>query len=132
MEGHNTLKLLLDTLFSNLDLKSYTIHDNSAMTVCTLRFGNDITNSNSPTVRNTYKKKSEYHIKRDKARHDRHIKPVTRSQASLTSEGPCENRRVDDISAHSVPGLSPEHVHQGASVANMVKIETKLVGFSRR
>lgn len=103
MAGCDLVKLLLDTLFEKRDLKSYTINDNSGLTVCTLRFGDGCTDSeHSKPERNTYVKKSNYHMKRDKVRHEQHIRPKTRS---ITRDAGIELNRSDDC-VFSETGLS--------------------------
>ena len=41
MEAYSVLKSVLDQLCGKMDLKSWTIHENSKGTVCTVRFSND-------------------------------------------------------------------------------------------
>ena len=106
MDGYIVLKQLLDTLCNNKDLKSYTIHENSGLTVCTIRFGDSSTASNSAPERVTFRRKSRYQTQRDKARHDRYIRPLTRSQTASQGQS-IENVRSED-SFLSVPGpMSP-------------------------
>ena len=101
---------ILDTLFKNKDLKSYTTHDNSGMTVCKLIFGDVDTIVDSTAERVIFNRKSTYQTKGDKARRDRYIRPVTRSQVNQQSESQdIDHARLEDSSL-SVPGLSPVSV----------------------
>ena len=61
---------LLDTFFSSLDLKSYSIHNKSGLTSFTLRFNGRDPDSQSDT--GTFIRKSKYHAERDKARSEAH------------------------------------------------------------
>ena len=85
MEDHRTLKQLMDTLFENLSLQSYTIHEGKSGTTCKLKFSNRGGDTNAevgPKI-TTYKKKSSSQVKRDRERLERHIRPHTRSQSSV-------------------------------------------------
>ena len=70
MENYTTLKQLLETLFDQKDLKSWTVHDNTLGTICTLRFADVSTASatRATPVSKTFKQKSKYQVQRDKER----------------------------------------------------------------
>ena len=113
MERYDILKQVLDMLFQNKDLKSYTIHDNTGMTVCTLRFGDSDTNRDAAPERRTFKKKSKYQMERDRLRQERYTRPRTRSQVPVHQqpESDAENARSDDsYRLLGATGLSPEYV----------------------
>lgn len=88
MEGYRTLKQLVDTLFGTLELKSWSIYENSSGTICNIRFcdskqgreSNQETDDNK-LVENTnvisFKKKSHAQIRRDKKQMSNFIRPQT-------------------------------------------------------
>ena len=82
--------------------------------MATLRFQDRVTNQNSTPERVTFKKKSNYQLRRDQARQARYERPFTRSQTESQSEHiSIEHPRSDDFSlgtAHPTC-LSPESVH---------------------
>ena len=112
MEDYSTLKQLLESLFDEKDLKSWTVHDNQAGTVCTLRFVNvsNATRETLPAPKTaTFKQKSKYQVKRDRERLESfNNRANTRSQ----SIEPIENvRHGDDVTVLiSEPNLSPVSV----------------------
>ena len=118
MDSNNTLKQLLDTLFQNKNLKSYTIHDKSGLTNVTLRFGDCDNISNSVSERVTYKKKSSKQMKRDSLRQERFHGRFTQSQVELQSAISVEGARLDlEENPFSETGLSPEAVHVSSSTS---------------
>ena len=87
MDNHRTLKHLMDTLFGTLELKTWTIYENSSATVCTLRFcttgqGGDTNGLETPS-KIAYKKKSHAQMKRDQQRARNFKRPNTRSQTNM-------------------------------------------------
>ena len=114
----------MDTLFETLNLKSWSIYENSSGTVVNLRFCDNLDRDN--TGRETaqpieFTKKSQAQMKRDKQRMDNFIRPRTRSQLKSSD---IENVRCNDsdkllsdtvLSVDSVhsrlnPDASPFHV----------------------
>ena len=124
MDTNDTLKQLLDTLFRNKTLKSYTIHDGNNMTKCVLRFGDCDTNQDTAAERVTFKRKSKSQLQRDRLRHDRFNLPRTRSQVGRQSESEIENVRFDDDDdSDNLVGatglrLSPEFVQRSDHSVN--------------
>ena len=101
---------LLDTYFSSLDLKSYSIHNKSGLTSFTLRFNGRDPDSQPDT--GTFIRKSKYHVERDKARSDAH-KLTTKRDRKQTQfyDAQTEKLRCDsETSLHSTPGMSPSYV----------------------
>ena len=98
MEDYSTLKQLLESLFDEKDLKSWTVHNNQVGTVFTLRFVNMsiATRENPPAPKTaTFKQKSQYQMKRDRERLETfNNRAKTRSQANT----PIENARHGDNS----------------------------------
>ena len=134
MEEYHTVKMLLDSLFGNGNLTSWTLHENGQGTNVTLRFGSDMAqNSNTKT---TYKRKSTTQINRDQKRMDKYNEergPNTRSRTieqirsgdnesfSLGATGFSDLSGIHSISnsdpgelfplsAHTPSAYSPEHV----------------------
>ena len=104
---HRTLKYLLDTLFSTLQLKSWSIYENNLRTtVCNLRFSESAEDrgTNKTAAKNiSYKKKSQAQIKRDRRRSELFHRPKTRSQTNEdNSTLEIENERLPDISTDSL------------------------------
>ena len=119
MDGHHTLKKLVDTLFGTLDLKSWTIFENSSgTTTCTLRFCDNKQTSDTNALETanpiSYKRKSQGQIKRDRQRMDTFKKPNTRSQfKNADTHSEIENVRQSDRRAESLSDTalqSPEMV----------------------
>ena len=114
MEGHTVLKKLLDDLCGTKDLRSWTVHQNSNSTVCTVRFhepaaildsrdsSSDI-NSQQKTI--AYKRKSVNQLNRDKSR----INHFRRQNEQQNFGQTVETRRCDNQSAdsHSKPSPIP-------------------------
>ena len=112
MEDNHTLKQLLDTLFAQKDLKSWTVHDNKSATYVTLRFFSKIpaTREIQDTVPNvtTYTRKSNYQVSRDRQRlENHHNKRNTRSQTNEDTEHVELKRGEHDYAVESSSGLSP-------------------------
>ena len=101
---------LLDTFFSSLDLKSYSIHNKSGLTSFTLRFNGRDPDSQSDT--GTFIRKSKYHAERDKARSEAHKLSAKRERKQTQFyDAETEKLRCDsETSLHSTPGMSPSYV----------------------
>ena len=117
MDGHKTLKHLMDTLFATMDLKSWTIYENSNGTVCNLRFceTSPERDTNGQNSGNTvsFKRKSQGQIKRDQQRLQNFRRPTTRSQINVdNSNQDIENERQGETVMNSlgspVPSLEVE------------------------
>ena len=95
MEGFDTLKQLLDSLFGQKELQSWTIHENGSGTRVTLRFCDSSGASGGAENSRTFKTKSDYQLDRDKQRMERFLdtKRKTRSQ---TNQDIIENVRSED------------------------------------
>ena len=132
------LKQLLDTLFEQKDLKSWTTHENKVGTVLTLRFGSIETatrdtpehSHNVPKVR-TYKQKSAYQLNRDRQRMETFSNNrKTRSQTNSDTDH-VELRRGDvDLSPYSNPGLSPVRLSSEVSESDETSVEDNSQGLA--
>ena len=92
MEDYDVLKQLLDTLCDRKQVKSWTVHENSFGTNVTIRYVSKPATSDTaltPTS-TTYKQKSGYQIKHDRARMEQFNRRKTRSQTAI------ENARCGD------------------------------------
>ena len=121
MENYNTLKTLLDSLFEQKDISSWTVHENKSATQVILRFSNSssATRENSTTRESdmsaprttVFRRKSESQVKRDRQRREHfYTKRITRSQ---TTEDPnrvelLRGKPDDDALSAGVPAMSPE------------------------
>ena len=121
MEGFKVLKDMMDTLFSQMDLYSWSIHKNkSGITVCSLRFkdiqdSGDMQNSNSVA----FKRKSKSQQLRDKQRLENFNRPYTRSQAIPVVEDTETFRDCGGSDSLSETGpVTPECVLPGSDVNN--------------
>ena len=106
MEGYTTLHQLLESLCAAKHLKSWTVHDNSVGTVCTLRFCDSDGASNKEDTTATFRRKSQKQLNRDKERMERFKRPNTRSR-NLETKRDCDS---DSSFVFSDTGLSTESV----------------------
>ena len=110
MAERTLVQQLLDTIFENSDLKSYSIHDKSGLTTFTLRFRSSDHNSSGET--GTFIRKSSYHSNRDKARSEAHKSSYPKRNRKQTQfyESQTEQARCEEPNLYSVPDLSPCYV----------------------
>ena len=124
MDQHIVLKTLIDNLCVNMDLKSWTVHENSKGTNCVLRFHEraDILNTEVTDDHNvqqqrsvTYKRKSSHQVKRDKSRMDSYIQ----RKGHLRQDSVETPRLDEDISYNelSKPSLSVDSIQDSESSA---------------
>lgn len=78
MENHRILKQAMDILFETMNLNSWTVHEGSKGTVCTLRFCSldGDTDVKSVPKSTGYKRKSQSQMDRDRQRFNRITRPV--------------------------------------------------------
>jgi len=129
MEDYKVLKQLLESMFEQNDLKSWTTHGFRDKCLLTLRFSAKVNNgSTNPTTRETvtFRKKSQYQISRDRQRLENFSNTrKTRSQTTAetehvelkrgeTLENNCENSsytpgmsRLDPMSEPFFPDSPP-------------------------
>ena len=85
MDKYHTLQNILESLFALKDLKSWTIHENSSGSTCTLRFSNPNSGSEENAKTTTFKKKSNYQVNRDRRRME-HYNTRSRANSVVTIE----------------------------------------------
>ena len=113
MEEYTTLHNLLDSLCASKTLKSWTVHENSTLTTCTLRFcsPSGVRENEADSRITAFKKKSRSQLDRDKRRIEHHMeKPNTRSRSRGDSSVVIENERLGNSELTSPSGacLFPE------------------------
>ena len=105
MEGHNTLNMLMNSLFANNNLRNWSIfEEKNGAIVVRLRFDSSDTNSENDTAGKShvsYKKKSESQLRRDRNRAARHnnafVRDETRSESVQDSTSPELPRHAEQI-----------------------------------
>ena len=123
MDQHIVLKTLIDNLCGNMDLKSWTVHENSKGTNCVLRFHEraDILNTEVTDNQNvqqqrsvTYKRKSSHQVKRDRSRMDSYIQ----RKGPLPQDSVETPRLDEDIGYNglSKPSLSVDSIHESSAL----------------
>ena len=108
MEEYKTLHQLLESLCEKNHLKSWTVHNNFAGSVVTLRFSEMDGAAVNEDTTTTFKRKSVKQQNRDRERLERFRRPNTQNMTT-------ENKRdsdIDSIFSVSETGLSPEPVIQ--------------------
>ena len=121
MEGYNRVKHLLDSLCSEMDLKSWTTHENFRGVTVTLRFV-DVSDSNRArgdvtSESETWIKKKQSAVKRDKIRMDKYNKSFqsgTRHSERLKNKS-IDNMRSEENSFSEPRPMSPVKVLSGYS-----------------